>query len=219
MAKVKPRLTEEQEKVMLELYASGMTWAEVSDAMGVAPRIVDFHVQFLRETTGFKSRPGKKRKQTGPDNDNWKGGRRTFSGYVVIRKPEHPRARSNNNYVFEHVLVMEDYIGRYLLWNGRQHPDNEVVHHINGNRKDNRLENLVLMLARDHSYLHVNQKWAKDVYDLENDISYPSLAAASEASGLNEHELATYIHFRWKHNGTLWQYANPKPITGRKVEY
>jgi len=54
------------------------------------------------------------------------------------RAPDHPRAKSNNGYVFEHVLVMEETIGRYLDYPG------ETVHHKNGISDDNRPENLEL---------------------------------------------------------------------------
>jgi HNH endonuclease len=50
--------------------------------------------------------------------------------------PGHPRA-GKGAYVFEHILVMEQLLGRYLL------PD-ETVHHLNGVRDDNRPENLEL---------------------------------------------------------------------------
>jgi hypothetical protein len=57
-------------------------------------------------------------------------------GYVRIYQPEHPRA-VNERYVLEHILVMEARLGRYL------HSD-ERVHHLNGDRSDNRDENLEL---------------------------------------------------------------------------
>jgi hypothetical protein len=61
---------------------------------------------------------------------------RDKDGYILIRKPDHPYAMASG-YVREHRLVMEDEIGRYLR-------PGEVVHHINGIRDDNRIENLVL---------------------------------------------------------------------------
>jgi hypothetical protein len=65
---------------------------------------------------------------------NWKGGRRKFQGYIKIYKPEHPFA--TKKCVFEHRLVVEQQIGRYLK------PE-ERIHHINGIKDDNRPENLM----------------------------------------------------------------------------
>lgn len=67
----------------------------------------------------------------------WKGGRvRHSAGYVWVWTPTHPRARTTP-YVFEHILVMERLLGRYL-------EPNERIHHRNGRRDDNRPEDLEL---------------------------------------------------------------------------
>lgn len=55
----------------------------------------------------------------------------------------------NGNRIFqdEHRKIMEEYLGRKL-------EKNEIVHHINGNKRDNRIENLQLMTLSEHSRLH-----------------------------------------------------------------
>lgn len=67
---------------------------------------------------------------------NWKGGVMIVDGYRYIYSPTHPN-RTKMKYVCEHRLEMEKYLGRILT-------RNEVVHHINGNKLDNRIENLML---------------------------------------------------------------------------
>lgn len=78
----------------------------------------------------------RQRKLVGHKHWNWKGGRKLIDGYVYVYQPNHPR-RDKKGYVCEHRLVMEKKVGRYL-------DKTEVVHHIDGSRSNNKIENLVL---------------------------------------------------------------------------
>jgi len=60
--------------------------------------------------------------------------------------PNHPNA-GKNGYVREHIFVMAQKLGRPIA-------KNEVVHHINGKKDDNRAENLVVMTRSDHNGHH-----------------------------------------------------------------
>jgi hypothetical protein len=71
---------------------------------------------------------------------------RTREGYIIIKFPEHPHAKPNG-YIYEHRLVMEVFIGRFL-------EKDEHVHHINGIRSDNRIENLSLKNKIEHLKEH-----------------------------------------------------------------
>ena len=58
------------------------------------------------------------------------------TGYITLHLPNHPIANKSGT-VYEHRLAMSEHIGRYLA-------SHESVHHKNGNRSDNRIENLEL---------------------------------------------------------------------------
>jgi hypothetical protein len=83
----------------------------------------------------------------GEKASNWNGGvRTTQAGYRQILCPDHPRADSNG-YVMEHILVWERATGVPV-------PKSCCVHHLNGNKTDNRIENLCLMQHTAHTVFH-----------------------------------------------------------------
>ena len=92
--------------------------------------------------------PFKKGEMSGENNPMWKGGKRGHSkGYMLILNKKHPLC-NKSGYVYEHRLVMEKHIGRYLR------PE-ERVHHINGIKNDNRIKNLVLFKSDSaHNSIH-----------------------------------------------------------------
>jgi hypothetical protein len=74
------------------------------------------------------------------NHHNWKGGRLIVGGYVQViidaNSPYVSMAR-NSRYVLEHRLVMAQHLGRCLQ-------QTETVHHIDGNKLNNSIENLQL---------------------------------------------------------------------------
>lgn len=78
---------------------------------------------------------------------NWNGGARTTrAGYRQILCPDHPRSDSNG-YVMEHILVWEKETGVPV-------PLNCCIHHLNGNKSDNRIQNLCMMQHAAHTVFH-----------------------------------------------------------------
>jgi hypothetical protein len=85
----------------------------------------------------------------GEKNGFWRGGRSIASnGYVLIRVGKDHHLADVRGYAYEHRLVAEQALGRRL------HPG-EIVHHVNGDKSDNRPENLEIVgSAAHHRYYH-----------------------------------------------------------------
>ena len=128
------------------------SWTELVVACGDKPR-----KPYLSEL----AKKNRDLAHKGKRSFNWKGGRITDkAGYIQIWKPEHPNAKIGG-YVHEHRLVMSELLGRPLL-------SSENVHHKNGNRQDNRLENLELWNVMQPSGKRPEDlvKYAKEILNI-----------------------------------------------------
>lgn len=119
----------------------GLTTYQIANKLGVVSQAV------LRTMNKFGiKRRSRKEVTRGEKHYNWKGGRYLHKdGYVFVKAETHPH-RTSRGYALEHILVVEKQLGRFLR-------KGEVVHHLNGIKDDNRIENLVVMRNQAHSNL------------------------------------------------------------------
>jgi len=110
----------------------------------------------------------------------------------MIRAPGHPRA-VRNPYVFEHIIVAERQLGRFLV-------KGESVHHINGIRDDNRPQNLELWTRPQPSGIRVSDAidWARAIYDLYVGTGTPPTV------------LTLSPEDPWR-----WRESNPRPLASQ----
>lgn len=92
--------------------------------------------QHARDMTGKK----------GEKASHWKGGITYDEGRKNIYMPEHPNT-DKRGYIKEYRLIMSNHLGRPLK-------KGEIVHHINGDFTDNRIENLVAVTRGQHNSIH-----------------------------------------------------------------
>lgn len=101
---------------------------------------------------------------TGSGNSNWRGGIKIDKdGYILRWVKNHPY--SSRNYVREHRLIMENKLGRYLR------PE-EVIHHKNNIKSDNRIRNLKLFKNNsEHTIHHLKERYARKTKKPRNYIA------------------------------------------------
>lgn len=100
----------------------------------------------VRKSKMYKGERNPNYGNRGELNPLYKGAFINQYGYRVLHKPQHPNA-NKDGYILEHRYVASNKIGRPLK-------DDEIVHHIDGNRLNNNPSNLQIMDRSEHSKLH-----------------------------------------------------------------
>lgn len=154
-------------KAVVRMYVEQkLSTVQIGKKVGLTPGAIS-SILYAR---GVKIRTGKQahkarfpKGRNGSLASNWKGGRRNANqdGYIYIYCPDHSEA-TKEGYVMEHRLVIEKKLGRVLK-------RTEIVHHRNGIKDDNRLENLELVSSKgEHVRKHFHA--VKRVHELEDFI-------------------------------------------------
>ena len=107
---------------------------------------------------------------SGAQHYNWKGGiTHNGDGYIVelvnTDSPFWPMAKNRNKQVLQHRLVMARHLGRCLK-------RGEIVHHLNGIKSDNRIENLILRTLKNHEHNTLNNALKTRVRELEAKLNF-----------------------------------------------
>jgi hypothetical protein len=133
---------------------SKITRRSTGDIKGHPRRFINHH-QSRNPSTEVREKMSSSQKnrfkeKLGPKHPRWKGGERLVGGYVYVYCPGHPRA-TMGCYVLRTILTVEKSTGDIV-------PRGMEIHHINTNRTDDRIENLMVLTHREHSIIHQSLK-------------------------------------------------------------
>lgn len=140
-------------------YNEGVSLPELSREVGLSDQAIyqrlikaSIKIRTISEAVKLAYATGKIKALRGPNSRMWRGGRyKDSSGYVIITSEGKKR--------LEHHLVWEQVHGKI--------PEGWIIHHMNGKRDDNRLENLTALPRKRHSPMLVIQPYRERILELE----------------------------------------------------
>lgn len=128
------RIREGEAAKIALLYRDGLSQTQLATLFGCHQTVISSILKQLNVPTRFYA-------TSGPGSSGWRGGLSKTDGGYILQYVERPSPFESmitrSGYVMQHRLVMAMHLGRPLL-------TSESVHHINGDRTDNRIENLQL---------------------------------------------------------------------------
>lgn len=146
-----------------------MTDAQIAEELGISTtwlyrgflyKMYDRDYRKVRKQRNYQlSKQGDKnlmKGKTGKKHHNYKGRVEDGRGYYMVLKPDWYTGRKGSKHVFEHSVIMCEALGLTEI------PEGFVVHHIDGDTKNNDIDNLSLMTISGHGKLHSTQRKCRD---------------------------------------------------------
>lgn len=129
-------------EILANKYKELNSLQKVADYFGVSKKLI---LKYMQKYDIPRNKRVKKEKK--PDTYH-KGYITTWNGYKKVKAPiDHPY-KDNKGYIMEHRLVLEQSLGRYI-------EPYEEVHHIDCNKFNNSLDNLMLVSKEEHRRIHL----------------------------------------------------------------
>jgi hypothetical protein len=151
-------LTDAKKERFIELFLGDKSVKEFHEEHDYGRVILPFWNEYFGEEEvkkrrsrliGLSHKNGRRVYPKGVKHYKFKQVQITNVGYIRVERPDwYKGPYEKANKVSEHIL-------NYCLSRGYEKiPDNNIIHHLNENKSDNRVKNLIMLSASDHMKLH-----------------------------------------------------------------